>query len=181
MSKLHAFITTFMNAVITFELSEPEYRAVEDGEFANVTISKKQGFTLANPVTFRITPLTVQQALDQGIIDFYPTPENENVSPSRAGELYIAIFKTTHPSSLHADTADFNTTVFEVVFPSDASLSLSLGSVCAAIGVEDDTKDEADEQFFIAHLELADAVNPNTIVIAREWATIIIVDNDGKE
>ena len=83
-SKLH--VSSFMNAVITFELSEPEYRAVEGEEFAGVKISKKQRFVLANPVTFRITPLTVQQALDQGIIDSYPTPEDETVSPSRAGE-----------------------------------------------------------------------------------------------
>ena len=74
-------------SVITFRLSEADFRAVEDEEIANVKISKDQQFTLANPVTFRITPLTIQQALDRGIIDFYQTPDDENVSPSRAGEL----------------------------------------------------------------------------------------------
>ena len=76
-----------IHAVITFELSEADYRATEDEETADVRISKNQDFTLANPVTFRVTPLTVQQALDRGIIDSYPTPGDENVSPSRAGEL----------------------------------------------------------------------------------------------
>ena len=68
-------------------MSEPNFRATEGEEIANVRISKSLEFSLANPVTFRITPLTVQQALDRGIIDSYPTPDNENVSPSRAGEL----------------------------------------------------------------------------------------------
>ena len=76
-----------MHAVITFGLSEADFGATEDEEIANVKISKNQDVRLANPVTFRITPLTVQQALDRGIIDSYPTPDDENVSPSRAGEL----------------------------------------------------------------------------------------------
>ena len=76
-----------IHAVNTFELTLPIYRATEDGETADVKISKNRGFTLANPVTFKITSLTVQQALDRGIIDSYPTPDDENVSPSRAGEL----------------------------------------------------------------------------------------------
>ena len=78
-------IVSLLHTVITFELSEADFRAVEDEEIANVKISKNQEFTLANPVTFRITPLTVQQALVRGIIDSYPTPDDENVSPSRAG------------------------------------------------------------------------------------------------
>ena len=74
-------------AVITFGLSEADFLATEDEAIANVKIFKKKKITLANPVTFRITPLTVQQALDRGVIDSYPTPADENVSPSRAGEL----------------------------------------------------------------------------------------------
>ena len=71
--------------MITFELSEADFRANESEKTANVQISKNQDLRLANPVTFRITPLTVQQALDREIIDSYPIPDNENVSPSRAG------------------------------------------------------------------------------------------------
>ena len=68
-------------------MSAPDFSATEDVEIVDVRISKNhEEFTLANPVTFRITPLTVQQALDRGIIDSYPTPDDENVSPSRAGE-----------------------------------------------------------------------------------------------
>ena len=163
-------------------MSVPGYRATEDEEIADVEISKNPGFTLANPVTFRITPLTVQQALDRGIIDSYPTPDDENVSPSRAGELLsINVAAPLKPNPFLLDTADFNTTVFEVTFPVDANLPVSLADVDAPIRVKDDTKDEADNQFFIAHLELAHAINPDTIVILREWATIIIVDNDSKQ
>ena len=73
-------------------MSEADFRAIEDDQIANVKISKRKKFTLANPVTFRITPLPVQQALDRGIIDSYPTPDDENVSPSRAGEFKSAMF-----------------------------------------------------------------------------------------
>ena len=69
--------------------------------------------------------------------------------------------------------------MFEVTFPVDANLPVP--DVDAPIRVKDDTKDEADNQFFIAYLELVDAINPDTIVISREWATIIIVDNDSKQ
>lgn len=37
---------------------------------------------LANPVWFRITPLTVQQALDRMIITSYP--DDDSMSPNRA-------------------------------------------------------------------------------------------------
>ena len=79
------------------------------------------------------------------------------------------------------DTADFNTTVFKVTFPSDANLAASLADVDAPIRIRDDAKDEADNQFFVVYIELVDAINPDTIVIEREWATIIIVDNDSKQ
>ena len=78
------------------------------------------------------------------------------------------------------DAADFNTTIFEVIFPGDAGLVTSLVDIDSPIRVYDDTKDEAGNQFFIAYLELVNARNPDTIVIGREWATIIIVDNDSK-
>ena len=78
------------------------------------------------------------------------------------------------------DTTDFNTTAFEVTFPSDANLGRSLADVPAPIHIKDDTKDEAENQFFIAYIELVDATNSDTIVIEREWAIVIIVDNDSK-
>ena len=72
-------------SVITFELSQPDFRANECEEVANIKVSKNF-IRLANPVTFRITPLTVQQALDRGIIDSNPTPNDDNASLSKAGE-----------------------------------------------------------------------------------------------
>ena len=48
-----------------------------------VVISKRVGVIIANPVEFRVTPLTVQQALDQEIINFFE-PQNP-LSPNRAG------------------------------------------------------------------------------------------------
>ena len=91
---------------------------------------------------------------------------------------YSIIF-TYFSFTYSTDTADFNTTIFEVTFPGDTNLQF-LTNVSASIHVKDDTKDEAFYQFFIAYLEIVHAINPDTIVIGREWATIIIVDNDSK-
>ena len=70
---------------VTFELSEADYRATEGtNDFMPVIISKEAGVFIANPVEFRITPLTVQQALDQGVIkEFEKLDPN---SPNRAGQ-----------------------------------------------------------------------------------------------
>ena len=77
--------------------------------------------------------------------------------------------------------ADFDTTFLsEITFPSDANVPVSLADAHGFIIVTDDSKDEADHQFFIAYLEILDAMNPDKIHITREWATIIIVDDDGK-
>ena len=105
------------------------FRATEDDEIANVTIYKNQEFASTNPVTFRITPLI---QFSRGIIDSYLTPDDENVSLSRAGELVSQI----HVQLIifaNSDAADFNTTAFEVEFPSDANLGTFLADVDAPI------------------------------------------------
>jgi hypothetical protein len=52
--------------------------------FMPVFIAKGTG-TLANPVLFRVTPLTVQEAEAQNILNF-TRPANDDISPSIAGE-----------------------------------------------------------------------------------------------
>jgi hypothetical protein len=51
--------------------------------FMPVFIAKGTG-TLANPVVFRVTPLTVQEAEAQGVTTF-TRPPNNRYSPSIAG------------------------------------------------------------------------------------------------
>ena len=69
---------------VTFGFSEADYRATEGtNTFMPVIISKEAGVFIANSVEFRITPLTVQQALNQSVIaSFEPLDPN---SPNRAG------------------------------------------------------------------------------------------------
>ena len=54
-----------------------------------VTVAKTYDVRLANPVTFRLTPLTVLKAEQMGIMN-YTRPADDNVSPSIAG-IYMPI------------------------------------------------------------------------------------------
>jgi len=78
------------------------------------------------------------------------------------------------------DTADFNTAIFNVTFPSDERRASPIADVPSPIMIVDDEIDEAEEQFFIVYLEIIEAVEPNLITITRANSTCIIVDNDGK-
>ena len=78
-----------------------------------------------------------------------------------------------------ADEADFNTTIFNVTFPSDEG-HLPIADVPAPIMIVDDPIDEAEEQFFIVYMQIIEAVEPNMITVTRANSTCIIVDNDGK-
>jgi len=49
-----------------------------------VTIAKNQDATIANPVVFRVTPLTIDQALAMRIIT--TPPPNSFVSPTTASK-----------------------------------------------------------------------------------------------
>ena len=57
---------------------------------------------------------------------------------------------------------------------------MAISGISALIPIVDDDKDEADIQFFIAFLEVVDAVNIDLIDIGRTFSRGIIVDNDGK-
>ena len=81
--------------VIEFQLSEDDFQKSE-GELllptdptavVEVLISKNQDVFLANPICFRITPLTVDEALALGVIDTVPDAIGplDRRSPNRAG------------------------------------------------------------------------------------------------
>ena len=82
----------------------------------------------------------------------------------------------------HADTEDLNMTVSYVTFVADERTSVSSlhTSVHVLIHIVDDDIDEAYRQFFIATLEIVDAVNMDLIDVGRTFSRAIIVDNDGK-
>ena len=82
---LHFLITT----VITFQLSEVDYvQNEEPNATMEVLITKESGIQLANPVYFRITPLTVEDALNRSVIGSEFLQENpDNIySPIRASK-----------------------------------------------------------------------------------------------
>ena len=70
---------------ITFQLSEGDYTQNEEpNALMEVSIIKGSGIQLANPVYFRITPLTVGDALFLGVISEF---NDENpISPNRASK-----------------------------------------------------------------------------------------------
>ena len=71
---------------IDFQLSEVDYTQNEEPNAElEVLITKGSGVTLANPVNFKVTPMTVDDAIARGVIGEF---ENESlVSPNRAGKL----------------------------------------------------------------------------------------------
>ena len=70
---------------ITFALSEEVYEVIEGEDVLSLTILKinEQGVMLANPVFFKITPLTVCEALAQRLVVAFET--DNTFSPNRAG------------------------------------------------------------------------------------------------
>ncbi len=77
---------------ISFGFSEGDFREFEGTALGalNVIIARPADITIANPVIFRVTPLTIQQALDQRLITTADLPYEENMlverfSPPRAG------------------------------------------------------------------------------------------------
>ncbi len=79
-------INISVSVEVTFELSEDDYRANEFDNFMPVKVSRGTGVTIANPITLRITPLTVQQALDRNLIEESSLPVISFISPNRAGK-----------------------------------------------------------------------------------------------
>lgn len=77
------------------------------------------------------------------------------------------------------DVNDFNSTVFEVSFPADEGLPRTNPDIPTPIAIVDDEVNEA-EQYFVAYLEILDAVNYDLINIGRNITFCAIVDNDGE-
>ena len=65
-------------------MANDDYREIESDDL-EITIAKNQAVTLANPVTVRITPLTVPEALASGIITTFD--DDDSLSPNRAGKI----------------------------------------------------------------------------------------------
>ena len=75
----------FLFSVISFQLSEEDYGETENAVMPVRITRSPPDVVLANPVTFSVTPLTVEQALEEGVITDFP---NENLdSPNRASKL----------------------------------------------------------------------------------------------
>ena len=78
------FVTSFVHAATIIEVEERVVATEVDG-MATIRLSNDiSTSSFVNPVIIRVTPLTVDQALNQGIIDSYPTPADDITSPSRA-------------------------------------------------------------------------------------------------
>ena len=74
----------FQCIAVTFQLSEADYREPEGpNAMMPVIISKASDVFIANPVTFMVIPLTVGQALAQGVIESFEA--EDPFSPNRAG------------------------------------------------------------------------------------------------
>ena len=73
---------------VNFELSDEDYRSREGDTpgFMPVIISKDSEVFIANPIIFRVIPLTIGEAEAQGLItDVIPTIPDNPFSPIRAG------------------------------------------------------------------------------------------------
>ena len=77
----------FFNVAVTFHLSGEEYREWEgDTGYMPVVISKDSEVRIANPIVFRVIPLTLDEAEVQGLIpDVIPAIPDNLFSPIRAG------------------------------------------------------------------------------------------------
>ena len=72
-----------MCIALTIGFADDDYRESEGGDM-EITVVKNQDIVSANPVTVRITPLTVEEALDRSIITTFD--EDDSFSPNRAGD-----------------------------------------------------------------------------------------------
>ena len=82
-----------------------------------------------------------------------------------------------HP---YTEEADFNGTVINITYPVDEGLASPIANVSLSIPVVDDPIDEADEQQFIAYLEITNATNPGGVGTGRNITICRIRDDDGK-
>ena len=72
---------------IGFQLTNDEYLINERDLIMPVLVAKDSYQRLANPVSLRVTPLTVDAAVRRGIVEDTIVPNNE-ISPNRARKSY---------------------------------------------------------------------------------------------
>ena len=159
-----------------FSLSEDDFRENEAPN-AMMDIQIAKDGILANPVLFRVTPLTVTDAERLNILNF-TRPADDDVSPSVAGKVQQVVHTTFDSLFFCTDTNDFNATAFNVIFPADEIVNIP--DVEEFIPIVDDEIDEAQEQVFIILLEVLEAVNFDLIRITRDTSFGRIIDNDGE-
>jgi hypothetical protein len=134
--------------------------------------------SLASPVTFSVTPLTICDALIQEVITPAQFSQEDQHSPNRAGIVCVSPSATIN-FIVSADIEDFSTNVIEVTFFPDEGLPPRI-TVSACILLNDDEKNEARKKFFIAHVEIKEALNFDLIGVTRTVSTCTIIDNDGE-
>ena len=101
----HFMLTFLPTTVITFQLSQEEYiKNEEPNAVMEVLIIKGSSIQLANPVYFRVTPLTVNDALARGVIGQYE--EENRHSPNQASK---------NAFHLHCKCAFINTSWYIIV------------------------------------------------------------------
>ena len=79
------------------------------------------------------------------------------------------------------EEADFGGTVIEITYPIDECLPSPIANVRASIPVVDDTIDEAEEQQFIAFLEVTDAINLGRVDNSVRNTTICRINDDDRK
>ena len=163
--------------VVTLGFEEEDYRATE-GAVMTVNIQKET--ILANPVTFRIAPLTVEEALNRSLIATSHFPSEDARSPNRAGEFYLHVTVYIPQLIPFSDENDFSTNEIAVEFFADEPLESNVLRLPADIVIIDDEVNEAGVQYFVAHLEVVEAVNIQLIQISRSITDCLIIDNDSK-
>lgn len=65
-------------------------------------------------------------------------------------------------------------------FYQDSQSRLTINSLPTDLPIVDDDTDEADKQYFIAHLRVFDAMNEDLIVLKRAVTKCVIVDDDSE-
>ena len=78
------------------------------------------------------------------------------------------------------DGKDFNTTAFDVIFPSDEDETHPISGMDVPVLIVDDVIDEANEQSFVVRLEVVSTASKGALNIGRSVATAVIQDDDGE-
>ena len=159
---------------VEFSLTNDDFRQNEANALMEIHIAKDG--VLANPVRFRLKPMTVLEAERLGVFNF-TRPADDSVSPSIAGKV-----QHVSPTSFHnffgTDKNDFNATALNVTFPADEAMNIA--DVLETIPIVDDKINESHEQVFVIALEVLEAVNSDLITITRSNSLGRIIDNDGE-